>query len=155
MTLCMATQQLIGSCVSVYVCGMFRSGKKGKLLAKKAAAAKKTAATAATAASKPEDDEDGDEEKGGSGDTEEKKHPLKPKATTSAKAGESYRAATGVLISEKMARDVKISGFTLTAWSQELVRQGLSLPLSRGVLLRVPQVHNHNPYMIPVVLVGV
>lgn len=35
--------------------------------------------------------------------------------------GESYRACTGVLNSDPLARDVKISGFTLTAWSQELV----------------------------------
>lgn len=37
------------------------------------------------------------------------------------KKGESYRSATGALISEPMARDVKIGGFTLTSWSQELI----------------------------------
>jgi len=34
---------------------------------------------------------------------------------------ESYRNCTGVLISDPMSKDVKIGGFTLTAWSKELI----------------------------------
>ena len=34
---------------------------------------------------------------------------------------ESYRSSTGVLVSDPLSRDVKIDGFTLTAWSQELI----------------------------------
>jgi hypothetical protein len=35
---------------------------------------------------------------------------------------ESYRSATGVLISRPRALDVKIGGFTLSAWGKELIK---------------------------------
>lgn len=42
-------------------------------------------------------------------------------STDEAEGKESYRACTGVLTSDPMSTDVKIDGFTLTAWSHELI----------------------------------
>jgi len=47
------------------------------------------------------------------------------------KEKEMYRSCTGVLTSDPMARDVKISGVTLTSWSQELISDS-SIELTIG-----------------------
>lgn len=48
-----------------------------------------------------------------------------------ASGGESYRSCTGALASDKLSSDIKISGFTLRAWSQELIVES-NIELTQG-----------------------
>jgi ATP-binding cassette subfamily F protein 2 len=52
-------------------------------------------------------------------------------AGASLSTDDSYRSCTGVLTSDRMARDVKISGVTLTSWSTELISDS-SIELTIG-----------------------